>query len=65
MATSGAATVVRETAWQSDCLAAELVALLGDPAAWPRAAMAARGLARPEAAARIVEDCEALMTGRW
>jgi hypothetical protein len=56
---------VRETAWQSDCLAAELVALLGDPAAWPRAAMAARGLARPEAAARIVEDCEALMTGRW
>jgi UDP-N-acetylglucosamine--N-acetylmuramyl-(pentapeptide) pyrophosphoryl-undecaprenol N-acetylglucosamine transferase len=65
VAAAGAAIVVRETAWVCDVIAARLTALLGDPAAWTSAATAGRRLARPDAAARIVEDCEWLMAGRW
>jgi UDP-N-acetylglucosamine--N-acetylmuramyl-(pentapeptide) pyrophosphoryl-undecaprenol N-acetylglucosamine transferase len=64
IAATGAAVVVREADWSCDPLAAQLAALLGD-AAWTAAAAAARQVARPEAAARIVTECEALMTGRW
>lgn len=64
VAATGGAIVVREAGWQCDPLAAQVAALLGD-AAWTAAAAAARGLARPEAAACIVADCEALMTDRW
>lgn len=63
-AAAGAGLAVRETDWQRDPLAARLVALLGG-SGWTRAAAAARGLARPDAAARIVADCEAVMTDRW
>ena len=63
-AAAGAGLAVREADWQRDPLAARLVALLGG-AAWTRAAAAARGLARPDAAARIVADCESAMTDRW
>jgi UDP-N-acetylglucosamine--N-acetylmuramyl-(pentapeptide) pyrophosphoryl-undecaprenol N-acetylglucosamine transferase len=64
VAATGGAIVVREAGWQCDPLAAQVAALLGN-AAWTTAAAAARRLARPEAAARIVADCEALMTDRW
>jgi hypothetical protein len=56
---------VREAAWRRDPLARRLATLLGDPGAWTETATVARRLARPDAAARIVEDCEALMSGRW
>ncbi len=64
VAATGAAIAVRERQWQEAPLAARLAALLGE-AEWTPAAAAARRLARPDAAARIVADCEALMTGRW
>src|SRR6185436_15091925 len=62
VAATGAGIVVREDEWRCDPLAVQLTALLGE-ANW--AAAAARNLARPDAAARIVDDCEALMTDRW
>jgi UDP-N-acetylglucosamine--N-acetylmuramyl-(pentapeptide) pyrophosphoryl-undecaprenol N-acetylglucosamine transferase len=65
VAATGAAIVVRESAWQRDAMAAQLATLLGQSAVWVEAAAAARRLARPDAADRIVEDCETLMTGRW
>jgi UDP-N-acetylglucosamine--N-acetylmuramyl-(pentapeptide) pyrophosphoryl-undecaprenol N-acetylglucosamine transferase len=64
LAATGAAIVVPEAQWQCDPVAAQVAALLGE-AAWTTAARAARGLARPDAAARIVADCEAMMAGRW
>jgi UDP-N-acetylglucosamine--N-acetylmuramyl-(pentapeptide) pyrophosphoryl-undecaprenol N-acetylglucosamine transferase len=64
VASTGAGIVVREDAWRCDPLAAQVAALLGE-AAWTAAAAASRSLARPDAAARIVDDCEALMTDRW
>ena len=36
-----------------------------DAAAWAAASRAARALAVPDAAARLVADAEALMAGRW
>jgi UDP-N-acetylglucosamine--N-acetylmuramyl-(pentapeptide) pyrophosphoryl-undecaprenol N-acetylglucosamine transferase len=63
-AAAGAGLAVRETDWQRDPLAARVAALLGG-GAWTSAAAAARGLARPDAAARIVADCELAMTDRW
>ncbi len=63
-AATGAAITVRERQWQAGPLAARLAALLGE-AEWTPAAAAARRLARPDAAERIVADCEVLMTGRW
>ena len=64
VAAAGAALLVREPEWRGDELADRLATLLG-PEAWTAAAGAARRLARPDAAARIVADCEALMTDRW
>jgi UDP-N-acetylglucosamine--N-acetylmuramyl-(pentapeptide) pyrophosphoryl-undecaprenol N-acetylglucosamine transferase len=64
VAATGAGIVVREDEWRCDPLAVQLTALLGE-AAWTAAAAASRSLARPDAAARIVDDCEALMTDRW
>src|SRR5262245_31117707 len=55
------AIVVSEAAWPRGPLAGRLAALLGDTGTWTEMA-AARRLARPDAAARIVEDCEALMS---
>jgi UDP-N-acetylglucosamine--N-acetylmuramyl-(pentapeptide) pyrophosphoryl-undecaprenol N-acetylglucosamine transferase len=63
-AASGAAITVREQDWQTGALATRLARLLEAPA-WSAASAAARRLARPDAAARVVADCEALMTGRW
>jgi UDP-N-acetylglucosamine:LPS N-acetylglucosamine transferase len=65
VAAAGAAIVVSEAAWPRGPLAGRLATLLGDTGTWTEMAAAARCLARPDAAARIVEDCEALMSGRW
>ena len=62
---AGAAMWTREAAWHADELAARVATLLGDAAAWRSASRAARALATPDAAARIVADCESLMSGRW
>jgi len=64
VATAGAAAAVREADWRGDDVAARVSALL-EPRAWTAAARAARSLAVPDAAARIVADCERLMAGRW
>jgi UDP-N-acetylglucosamine--N-acetylmuramyl-(pentapeptide) pyrophosphoryl-undecaprenol N-acetylglucosamine transferase len=64
VAAAGAAIAVREEEWRGEALARRITALL-EPPAWVAAARAARGLAAPDAAARIVADCETLMAGRW
>ena len=64
-AAAGAGLAVREAEWQSETLAGCLAALLADAKAWEAMSMAARRLAVPNAAERIVVDCEALMLGRW
>ena len=64
VAGAGAGLAVRETEWRDEALAARVVALLDGPA-WRTASAAARALAMPDAAARIVADCERLMAGRW
>jgi UDP-N-acetylglucosamine--N-acetylmuramyl-(pentapeptide) pyrophosphoryl-undecaprenol N-acetylglucosamine transferase len=64
VATAGAGLAVREADWRGDAVAARVSALL-EPPAWAAASRAARVLAVPDAAARIVADCEQLMAGRW
>lgn len=64
-ATSGAGLWVREDDWAADVLGPTVAALLRDPARWTAASSAARGLAAPDAADRVVADCETLMRGRW
>jgi UDP-N-acetylglucosamine--N-acetylmuramyl-(pentapeptide) pyrophosphoryl-undecaprenol N-acetylglucosamine transferase len=64
-AAAGAGLAVRESEWQGETLDAKVAALLADGKAWTAMTMAARRLAVPNAAERIVVDCEALMLGRW
>lgn len=64
VAAAGAGLAVREGDWQGDLVAARVSALL-EPSAWSAASRAARALAMPDAAARIVADCEQLMARRW
>lgn len=64
IAAAGAGLAVREGEWSAEALAARVAALLEGPA-WTAAAGVARALAVPDAAARIVADCERLMAGRW
>jgi UDP-N-acetylglucosamine--N-acetylmuramyl-(pentapeptide) pyrophosphoryl-undecaprenol N-acetylglucosamine transferase len=61
----GAALCAREGDWDADALATALVGLLTDPRAWQAMSDAAHAQATPDAAQRIVEDCETLMRGRW
>ncbi|HEU4371456.1 MAG TPA: glycosyltransferase [Methylomirabilota bacterium] len=65
VAAAGAGLAAREAEWRSEPLAGRLAVLLGDAAQWSAAAAAARHRAVPDAAARIVADCERLMAGRW
>jgi UDP-N-acetylglucosamine--N-acetylmuramyl-(pentapeptide) pyrophosphoryl-undecaprenol N-acetylglucosamine transferase len=62
---AGAGLAVREADWDARTLATRVAALLGDTAAWTAASDAARAGAVPDAAERIVADCEAEMAGRW
>jgi len=64
VAAAGAGLAVREAEWHGDAVAARVAALLEAPA-WTAASRAARALAMPDAAARIVADCETFMAGRW
>jgi UDP-N-acetylglucosamine--N-acetylmuramyl-(pentapeptide) pyrophosphoryl-undecaprenol N-acetylglucosamine transferase len=64
-AAAGAGLWTRETDWDIPALAAPVAALLADARAWRAASAAARTLAVPDAAARVVADCERLMAGRW
>ena len=64
IAGTGAGLAVREVDWCGETLAGRVAALL-EPAAWTAASRAARALAMPDAAARVVADCETLMAGRW
>ena len=64
VAAAGAGLAVREAEWRGETLGARVAALLEAPA-WTAASRAARALAMPDAAARIVADCETLMAGRW
>jgi UDP-N-acetylglucosamine--N-acetylmuramyl-(pentapeptide) pyrophosphoryl-undecaprenol N-acetylglucosamine transferase len=56
---------VREADWQTESLAAQLVSLFGDVMARQEAASRLRRLAIPQAAQRLVVDCEAMMAGQW
>jgi UDP-N-acetylglucosamine--N-acetylmuramyl-(pentapeptide) pyrophosphoryl-undecaprenol N-acetylglucosamine transferase len=60
-ARSGAAEWVREADWQDDRVAARLEAILASPERRGAMARAARAGARPDAAAHIVLDCEAMI----
>jgi len=64
-AAAGAGIAVRESDWGTEILTAHLSRWLGDGPAWRAASDAARRRAAPDAAARIVADCEGLMAGRW
>lgn len=61
----GAAMSVREREWNSTVLAAEIVACLTDVSRWTSMVRAIGKVATPDAAPRIVEECERMMEGRW
>jgi UDP-N-acetylglucosamine--N-acetylmuramyl-(pentapeptide) pyrophosphoryl-undecaprenol N-acetylglucosamine transferase len=62
---AGAAWRVRETDWDARTLGPRLAQLLADDHQWSALSAAARRLAAPDAADRIVSDCEVMMRGRW
>ena len=64
-AQSGAAIWLREQAWDRDAVARQVAQVLSSRDRWVAMSSAARQVARPEAAAVIVDDCERLMEGRW
>ena len=64
-AQSGAAIWLREQAWDRDAVARQVSQVLLSRDRWMAMSSAARQVARPEAAAAIVDDCERLMEGRW
>jgi UDP-N-acetylglucosamine--N-acetylmuramyl-(pentapeptide) pyrophosphoryl-undecaprenol N-acetylglucosamine transferase len=51
----------RESTWNSRDLAAEIASQLGDPTLWTEYSQRAQKLSRPDAARKLVEDCETLM----
>jgi UDP-N-acetylglucosamine--N-acetylmuramyl-(pentapeptide) pyrophosphoryl-undecaprenol N-acetylglucosamine transferase len=64
-AASGAALWARESDWQRSRIAADVVAIVEASERWRTMANAARAVARPDAAAAVVADCERVMAGRW
>jgi UDP-N-acetylglucosamine--N-acetylmuramyl-(pentapeptide) pyrophosphoryl-undecaprenol N-acetylglucosamine transferase len=64
LARAGAAEVIEERELSGERLASLVVALAGDPARRERMAQAARGLGRPDAAARVADRIAALAGGR-
>ena len=63
VAASGAAEVVEQKGLSGELLASRIVALLGDPSRRAEMSAAARRLARPGAAAAIVDRAQALVSG--
>jgi UDP-N-acetylglucosamine--N-acetylmuramyl-(pentapeptide) pyrophosphoryl-undecaprenol N-acetylglucosamine transferase len=61
----GAALMVREPDWDTHQVASSLLALATDTSAWQSMSDAMRSLASCNSAARIVDDCEQMMVGRW
>jgi UDP-N-acetylglucosamine--N-acetylmuramyl-(pentapeptide) pyrophosphoryl-undecaprenol N-acetylglucosamine transferase len=61
---AGGGLAAREAEWDGVALGERVAALLGAPDAWKAASAAIRQLAVPDAAARIVADCERLMADR-
>ena len=51
---------MREAAWDVAVVGRQLAALLGDCAAWTALSERTRRFARPDAAAAVVAECEAL-----
>ncbi|MGE3274590.1 MAG: undecaprenyldiphospho-muramoylpentapeptide beta-N-acetylglucosaminyltransferase [Vicinamibacterales bacterium] len=64
VARAGAAGVLDERSLTGDALADEIVALAGDASRRARMSAAARGLARPDAAARIADRVQTLASGK-
>ena len=62
---AGGGLWTREADWNAEALADLVERLLLDASAWQRASDGARSVARPDAAGRVVADCEELMQGRW
>jgi UDP-N-acetylglucosamine--N-acetylmuramyl-(pentapeptide) pyrophosphoryl-undecaprenol N-acetylglucosamine transferase len=64
-AAAGAAIWTRESEWDASELAVRLADVMLDGNRWRQMAESAHRLARPDAAERIVHDCENVMVGRW
>ncbi len=64
-AANGAALVALEEDWKPESVADRIAQLALDPRSWLAMSTAARSQATPDAARRIVGDCEELMRGRW
>jgi UDP-N-acetylglucosamine--N-acetylmuramyl-(pentapeptide) pyrophosphoryl-undecaprenol N-acetylglucosamine transferase len=62
---SGAAAWAHQRDWDARAVAAQLAHLLSDSESFAAMSSAARRLAAPGAADALVDDCEALMRGRW
>jgi UDP-N-acetylglucosamine--N-acetylmuramyl-(pentapeptide) pyrophosphoryl-undecaprenol N-acetylglucosamine transferase len=61
MTEAGAGWWVAEAHWNQEALARRMATLLGDADAWAHASAGMRRLAIPDAAQRVVADCEALL----
>lgn len=55
----------READWDEEDLASRIALLFSDPRAWRAVSDGARRLAVPDAANKVVADCEEFMRGRW
>ncbi len=62
---AGAGLWSRQRDWNSEKLAEQIASVLTDNQAQQAAIDGARKVARPDAAAAVVADCDALMEGRW
>lgn len=54
-----------EADWNPAQLASAIAAQLRDPKVWSDKSQSARKLAQPNAAKKLVDECEAMMTGHW
>jgi UDP-N-acetylglucosamine--N-acetylmuramyl-(pentapeptide) pyrophosphoryl-undecaprenol N-acetylglucosamine transferase len=61
----GAALWTREQDWNTEALAEQVSSLVRDKGTWERMSAAMAALATPDAASRIVCDCESMMAGLW
>jgi UDP-N-acetylglucosamine--N-acetylmuramyl-(pentapeptide) pyrophosphoryl-undecaprenol N-acetylglucosamine transferase len=61
----GAALSWREQDWNTEVVGQRVVGLVRNAQAWSAMSTAMSALAVPDAAARVVRECETLMEGRW
>ena len=62
---AGGAALAHERDWDAQAVASQLAHLLSDSESSEAMSSASRRLAAPGAADALVDDCEALMRGRW